>query len=290
MSTALRPSVAPTTLGALPSEAAVMAQTPSENFPVAGLMLGRKHRAHLLAIYGYARLVDDTGDEMRGDRALLLDEIERQLTDIYRAIEPSHPVMRRLRGTIEACGLPAAPFQRLIEANRCDQVVTRYDTFDALLGYCQLSAAPVGELVLNVFGAASPERIALSDRVCAGLQVIEHLQDVAEDYARGRIYLPVEDLTNAGCEERELAAPQASPALRSVVELLARRSGQLLAAGSVLARQLALRPRTAVAGFVAGGRATLRAIDRADHDVLAHRPRRTAPGFVWELLRVAGGR
>jgi squalene synthase HpnC len=290
MSTALRPSVAPTPTGALPGQAAVMAQARSENFPVAGLVLGHDCRAHLLAIYGYARLVDDTGDEARGDRGVLLDEIERELSDIYRATEPTHPVMRRLRGTIEACGLPAGPLQRLIEANRRDQVVTRYETFDELLGYCQLSAAPVGELVLHVFGAASPERIALSDRVCAALQVIEHLQDVAEDYGRGRVYLPQEDLAKAGCVERELAAPQASPGLRSVIERLAQRSDQLLAAGSLLARQLALRPRIAVAGFVAGGRATLRAIGRVDYDVLAYRPRRTMPGFLWELLRGASGR
>ena len=85
-----------------------------------------------------------------------------------------------------ACRLPPGPFERLIEANRLDQVVTRYETFAQLLGYCQLSAAPVGELVLHVFGAATPERIALSDRICAGLQIIEHLQDIAEDHARGR--------------------------------------------------------------------------------------------------------
>ena len=113
--------------------------------------------------------------------------------------------MVELQRTVLACGLPSGPFERLIEANRVDQVQTRYETFAQLLGYCQLSAAPVGELVLHVFGAATPERIALSDRVCAGLQVVEHLQDIAEDYARGRIYMPQEDLVRFGCDDMDLA-------------------------------------------------------------------------------------
>ena len=106
-----------------------------------------------------------------------------------------------------ACRLPSGPFERLIEANRVDQVQTRYETFEQLLGYCQLSAAPVGELVLHVFDAATPERIALSDRVCAGLQVVEHLQDITEDHARGRIYMPQEDLVRFGCDDVDFDVP-----------------------------------------------------------------------------------
>src|SRR6202035_4538545 len=105
---------------------------------------------------------------------------------------PQHPLMQTLAVTVKECALPIGPFERLIEANRVDQMVSRYDTFPQLLGYCQLSAAPVGELVLGVFGAATPNRVALSDRVCAGLQVVEHLQDIAEDHARGRVYMPRE--------------------------------------------------------------------------------------------------
>ncbi len=124
---------------------------------------------------------------------------------------PSHPLMVELQRTVRACRLPSGPFERLIEANRVDQVTTRYETFDQLLGYCQLSAAPVGELVLHVFGAATPERIALSDRVCAGLQVVEHLQDIAEDHARGRVYMPQEDLIRFGCKDVDLTGEAAAP-------------------------------------------------------------------------------
>ncbi len=267
-----------------------MAQAASENFPVAALALGRGERRHLLAIYGFARLVDDTGDEVSGDRSELLDEIERELGEIYAGRAPEHPVMRGLAASVWACRLPEGPLRRLIQANRLDQERVRYDTFAELIDYCQLSAAPVGELVLHVFGVATVERVALSDHVCAALQVIEHLQDVGEDLARGRIYLPREELTRAGCSEADLAAPRAGDAQRAVVASLAGRSHELLADGPLLARQLPLRPRLAVAGFVAGGEATLQAIEEARYDVLGSRPRRSRAGFVRALIRVVSGR
>lgn len=209
----------------MPTVDAVMAQADEENFPVALWLLGPRVRRHLLAIYGFARLVDDIGDEVAGDRLALLDQVEHEL-DV-----PQHPVMRALACTARECRLPRDPLLRLIEANRRDQVITRYETFDQLLGYCQLSAAPVGELVLHVLGAATPERIALSDRICAGLQVVEHLQDRDEDLARGRSYIGDYD-----------GAVQAR---------------QLLDDGAPLVRQLRGRARLAVAGFLAGGRAAL---------------------------------
>src|SRR5207247_9169706 len=175
----------------------------------------------------------------------------------YAGATPEHQVLRALAPTVRACALPAEPFRRLIEANRRDQEVRRYGPFDELLGYCRLSAAPVGELVLHVFGAATPQRIALSDRVCAGLQVTEHLQDVAEGHARGRVYLPREDLARFGCGEEELAS--GGPALRAVLGFEAQRARALLDAGAPLARQLPWRARLAIAGFVAGGRTALEA-------------------------------
>jgi phytoene/squalene synthetase len=216
-------------LTSMPSREAVIVQAGGENFPVALWLLSPRTRRHLMAIYGFARLVDDIGDEVAGDRLALLDQIERELD------APRHPVMRELAGTVRECALPREPFLRLIEANRQDQVVTQYDSFDQLLGYCQLSAAPIGELVLHVFGAATPERIALSDRICAGLQVIEHLQDVDEDRARGRVYVYGAD------------APE--------------RARALLDEGAPLVRLLRGRARIAVAGFLAGGRTALDALE-----------------------------
>jgi squalene synthase HpnC len=254
----------------LPTPEDVLAQAPAENFTVASFVLGRPRQRHLMAIYGFARLVDDVGDEVAGDRTALLDEIESELDRIYGGAAPVHPVMLTLAGTIRACGLPAAPFRRLIEANRLDQVKARYDTYDELLDYCRLSANPVGELVLGVFGAATRDRVALSDRICTALQIVEHLQDIAEDFARGRVYMPREDLVRFGCDDRDLTG-EPTAARRALVSFEAGRARSLMSSGAPLARMLSLRPRLAVAGFVAGGRAAL--------NVLEGRERGFARGF-----------
>lgn len=280
-------STATTALGvsALPTREQVMPQARRENFTVASALLGRGRARHLLAIYGFARLVDDVGDEAVGDRAALLDVVALELRRAFAEPglqPPQHPLMRTLAASVRACRLPIGPFERLIEANRQDQVLTRYQTFAQLLDYCQLSAAPVGELVLGVFGAAIPSRVALSDRVCAGLQVVEHLQDIAEDHGRGRVYMPREDLERFGCEERDLAAADRPSAnLRALICFEATRARALLRSGAPLARTLPPAPRLAVAGFVAGG---LRALDELE------RGRTARAAYMWQLLRTAAGR
>jgi squalene synthase HpnC len=251
--------ITPPTVDELPGRSEVMEQAGRENFTVASALLGRKRQRQLRAIYGFARLVDDVGDEASGDRSALLDLVEEELDRLYGDGSPRHPVMVELAVAVRAASLPRGPFERLIEANRLDQRTTRYDTFEQLLGYCQLSAAPVGELVLHVFGAATPHRISLSDRVCAGLQITEHLQDVAEDFARGRVYVPREDLVRFGCDNEDLSAPPTARR-RALIAFESRRAHQLLSSGAPLVRTLPLRPRIAVAGFVAGGRAALAAL------------------------------
>jgi squalene synthase HpnC len=267
-----------------------MRQARQENFTVASAVLGRLRRAHLMAIYGFARLVDDVGDEASGDRTALLDRIERELERIYAGERPEHAVMISLADTVRACQLPISPFRRLLEANRRDQVVTRYETFDQLLSYCQLSAAPVGELVLHVFGAATPDRMALSDRICAGLQVTEHLQDVREDYERGRIYLPLEDLARFGCGETDLPAQLPTARGMALIAFEVQRARSLLSAGAPLARTLRPRPRIAVAGFVAGGRAALDALERASREAVQVRPVRRRRVFAAAFVTAAIGR
>ncbi|HEY1824528.1 MAG TPA: squalene synthase HpnC [Acidimicrobiales bacterium] len=239
-----------------------------ENFPVATRLLPRAEREHLMAIYAFARLTDDIGDEAQGDRLALLDWLDDEL-DLAFGGEAIHPVFQRLTPMIEELGLTPEPFRALIEANRVDQRVTRYQTFDDLVGYCMLSAAPIGHLVLSVFHASSPERVALSDKICVALQVVEHLQDVGEDARAGRVYLPLEDLAHFGCEVDELSASSAGPGLRRVVAHEAERARVLLCEGAPLAATLPFRARIAVEGFVGGGRAVLDALAKASYDVLA---------------------
>jgi squalene synthase HpnC len=269
----------------LPAARSVYAHATNENFPVASRLLPATLRADLMAIYGFARLTDDVGDLADGDRLAQLEWLEHELPRAVRG-EASHPVMRRVGATIAARRLPLQPFFDLIEANRQDQVVRRYETFEDLLAYCRLSANPVGRLVLEIFGAATPERVALSDDVCSALQVVEHLQDVAEDLRQDRIYLPLADLRAEGCEESDLAAPAAGPALRRVVALEAARARRLLFSGAPLAASLSLRPRVAVAAFAAGGMAALDDIAAAGFDVLAHRCRPRPGRFAARLMLV----
>jgi squalene synthase HpnC len=257
---------------ATPGMQAVMARAGAENFPVATRLLARADRRHLLAIYGFARLADELGDELEGDRLAALDWLEAELDRAYRGAA-RHPLLVRLQATLLERTLPRTAFVRLIDANRLDQRVSRYRTWAQLQSYCRLSANPVGELVLGVFGLATPARIALSDEVCTALQLIEHLQDVGEDLQRGRIYLPEEDLVRFGCTHEQLTDQgedfaRTAQGLRETIAFECTRARGLLAGGVPLVAGCAGRPKLALAAFVAGGRAALEQIERARTPVL----------------------
>jgi squalene synthase HpnC len=269
--------------------ASAAALASGENFVVASRLLPRQERSHLMAVYGYARLVDDIGDESAGDRLTELDWVEAELDRAFAGVA-THPVLVRLQSTIAACRLERQPFVDLIEANRRDQTVKRYATWDDLIGYCALSADPVGRIVLTIFDAATPERIARSDDVCSGLQVVEHLQDVGEDARNGRVYLPAEVLGHFGCPDEALTQPFATPSLRAAVAEIAGRARTLLASGVPLARSLRGRPRWAVAGFCAGGLAVLDAIADAGNDVLGNRIRPARAATVRHAITILRGR
>lgn len=258
-----------------------------ENFPVATRLLPSRYRGHLMAVYGFARMVDDIGDEAPpGERPALLDEVERDLDRVYAGGRARLPVMRRLAETVRDRGVPDGPFRALLQANRQDQQVLRYGTFDELMAYCALSADPVGHIVLYVFGAATPARLALSDRICSALQILEHCQDVGEDHARGRVYLPADDLRRFGCEDGDLAARSAPTRLRGVIALEAGRARRMIAEGEPIVDGLGPWARLAVSGFVGGGRATHAAIVRDAYDVLGARPRPRPARLLNEWLRV----
>jgi squalene synthase HpnC len=261
-----------------------MGKAERENFPVAAWFLPKATRRHLLAIYGFARLADDLGDEAAGDRLQHLDALQSELERAF-AGTARHPILADLSATIRDCRLPPEPFLALIEANRMDQRVSRYATFADLRGYCRLSAEPVGRLVLMVTGSFTPGRAAWSDDVCSGLQLAEHWQDVAEDAARDRIYLPAEDLARFGVEEAQILRGASAPGLVRLMTFEVSRARGLLAAGAPLAGSLRGRMRLAVAGFAGGGAAALDAIEAAGYDVVRHR---TRPSRRHILLRSLG--
>jgi squalene synthase HpnC len=285
------PRAAETTDSGVPVRApvdrqAILAKADHENFPVASRLLPRRHRAHLMAVYGFARMVDDIGDEAPpDDRLPLLDDVAADVDRLYAGDDPRIPIVAGLAPTVRATGIPARPLHDLIEANRRDQVVTRYATYDDLLGYCELSANPVGLIVLHIFGFATPHRVTLSDRVCTALQLAEHWQDVAEDLGNGRIYLPQEDLDRFGCTEADLAEPHANERVRALMAFQTDRAARLLDRGAPIVGTLRGLARVAVAGYVAGGRAALAAIRGADHDVLTTTPRPRAARLIPEFAR-----
>jgi squalene synthase HpnC len=276
-----------------PAPAAVLAteemtgKAAAENFPVALRLLPRRYAEHLMAVYAFARTVDDVGDEAPPDeRMSLLDGLDEDLTRLYATpvCQPRDPAVAGLARTASDCSIPAQPFRDLIAANRQDQVVTRYETFDDLLGYCRLSANPVGRIVLQVFCCSTPTRADLSDSICSALQIVEHLQDVAEDYRAGRIYLPAADMRAHGCSEQDLAGQAAPPQLRGLIKAEAARAAGMLDSGAPLIGQLRGWARLAVAGYLAGGRAALAAIAAADYDVLTATPRPAKTRTVRELV------
>ena len=218
---------------------AVLAKAQHENFPVALRVLPATLRRRLETIYGYARLVDDIGDELPGDREAALDDFEADLDRAF-AGDAHHPLLQRVTTFVRETGATKEPFVRLIEANRLDQRKSTYATWDELAHYCTLSANPVGELVLVALGQATPERIRWSDDVCTALQVAEHMQDVDEDRARGRVYMPADG-----------------------TDLLAK-GRDLLASGTPLVASLRGWGRIAVAGYVGGGLAAFAALERGD--------------------------
>lgn len=256
------------------------ARASGENFPVVSVLAPRRARPHLRAIYGFARLVDNLGDEAEGDRTLLLDELERELEG-----PPSTEIMRRLHETIGACELPLEPFHRLIEANRIDQRKTRYASWEEVRRYCTYSADPVGRLVLGVYGrAGEPELERMSDSVCTGLQLVNFVQDPPRDLALGRVYLPQNDMERFGVADEDLAGPLTDE-IAALLRYEGDRARSLLEAGLPLARALPGRAGLSVALYARGGLAALDALERAGWDVFTSRP---APGkwtFAWLALR-----
>lgn len=254
-----------------------------ENFPVASLLFPRALRPHLRTLYGYARLVDNLGDELPPDeRPAALDELERELDACY-AGTPSWPAMVELQATIREFSLPREPFERLLEANRIDQRVTEYATWTELLDYCSYSANPCGRLVLGLLRRSDERKLqGASDDVCTALQLVNFIQDVPRDLALGRVYLPAEDRDAFGVTVLD----RPNEPLRRLLEFEANRARALLVAGATLERLIGGRMGRAVALFARGGVAAADALERARFDVFSARPSPSRTRLAREALTV----
>ncbi len=250
---------------------AALAKSHYENFTVVSRFLPDEARKHLYAIYAFCRTVDDLGDEHAGDRLAALDGWERDLLRCYEG-EPEHAYLKALQQTIREFDIPSEPFLRLVEANRMDQRSKRHARYEDVEFYCQHSANPVGRLVLYVFGYRDEHRQRLSDATCTALQLANFWQDVARDYAMGRIYIPLEDMRRFGYSEDELARGVVNEAFRSLMAFEVERARRLFEEGEKLIDTLDGRFKLDVALFTKGGMKVLDMIEQRGYDVLSSRP------------------
>ncbi len=274
----------PASLESAYSECIAIARSHYENFSVAARFMPRDMLPHVAAIYTYCRGVDDLGDEAKGDRLALLDDWAAQLEQCYSG-SPTEPRFLALQHTISAFDIDRQPFVNLIEANRMDQVNTRYETYEDVLHYCRHSANPVGDLYLTLIGKNDPERRALSDATCTALQLANFWQDVKRDYDMNRIYIPQEDMRRFGFTEEELARGEYTPAFRDLMAFQVERTRKLFEEGLPLVDTLDGIFKLHVKLFTLGGLRVLDAIEGQDYDVLSKRPTVTKARKTWLLAK-----
>jgi squalene synthase HpnC len=250
-----------------------LAETHYENFHVASWFLPRRLRPHFHAIYAYCRISDDLGDEVGNpEQSLaLLDLWGEELDACYRG-QARHPVFVALAETIRACDIPKEPFADLLVAFRQDQTVTRFQTMADVLGYCRYSANPVGRIVLYACGYRDAERFALSDQTCSALQLANFWQDVRVDYAKNRIYFPLEDMSRFGVDEATIASANFTPQFRELMRYEVDYARTMFHAGLPLIGKVDRELALDLDLFSRGGLEILRAIERQDYNVLRARP------------------
>jgi squalene synthase HpnC len=267
----LEPPETPPSLERAYRFSASLARAHYENFSLASWLVPRRLRRHIFALYGFLRTTDDLGDEAPGDRLALLEAWREELRAAFRG-EARHPVLVALAHTAREFELPLELLEKVIEANRMDQLKRRYLTYRELLGYCDHSANPVGRLYLMLFGYRDEELFSLSDATCTALQLTNFWQDIARDLAQDRIYIPQEDMEAFGYSEEELRRGVVDDRFRELMAFEVGRARDLFRRGYQLYRHLDGFLRVEVRLFSQGGLAVLRKIERLGYDTLHRRP------------------
>ena len=263
-------------------------RTHYENFPVASILLPRRMRPHVAALYAFARAADDFADEgdrsvderhrlLDGWRARLLEAVAGATSTIQRPPEPGEPdhtreIFMALGITIRRLQLPPVLLEDLLSAFRQDVTVSRYATWPALFDYCRRSANPIGRLVLRIGGYEDHDLDRCSDAICTALQLTNFWQDVKSDWARGRIYLPREVMQAHGVDEATLIGESLSPDWREAIASAVTRTRALFRDGLPLCDRLRGRLRYEIRMTWLGGTRILDRIEAVNYDVLSHRP------------------
>jgi squalene synthase HpnC len=259
-----------------------------ENFPVASALLPARYRRAVVAIYRFARSADDIADEgdaTPAERHAALAGYGKALDAIERGESPADPPFAALRDAIRAHALPLQPFRDLLSAFAQDIDVTRYETFAALADYCRRSANPVGRLLLALYESADEHGVRESDAICTALQLANFWQDVALDWRKGRVYVPLEDLQRFDVDPASIAAGVADRKWSRLMAFETARTRELFDAGRTLPRRLPLRAGIELRAVIAGGMRILERIERVDGDVFNRRPTLTKRDWALVALR-----
>ena len=263
-----------------------------ENFPVGSILLPRRMRRAVHAIYHFARYADDIADEgdaQPAERLAALQALRDELGRIEAGQAPHTALMQRLAAVIAEYRLPLAPFYDLLSAFSQDVEKTRYQNFAELVDYCRRSANPVGRLMLHLYGEHDPKSVAMSDGICTALQLINFWQDVAVDWSKGRVYIPQDDLARFRIGEAQIAARDAGGVWPMLMDKEVKRALAMLEAGSPLGLKLKGRLGLELRLIILGGERILKKIHDARGDVLTQRPVLVWKDWlymVWKALTV----
>jgi len=246
-----------------------------ENFPVASLLLPPKLREPVALIYRFARSADDfadEGDDPPASRLAKLEAFRSRIRDISSGKIPDQALFRDLARIIREHSLPPQLFADLLDAFAQDVTKKRYANFAELLDYCRRSANPVGRLLLHLFKRTTDSELSCSDAICSALQLINFWQDLEIDYAKGRVYLPQDEMAAHGVSERHLADRTCDAAWQALMRYQVERSRRLILSGAPLGRALPGRIGLEIRATVQGGLRILEKIERAGYDVFRRRP------------------
>lgn len=256
-----------------------------ENFPVASILMPRRLRKPVAAIYHFARAADDIADEgdlSNTDRLQQLDDFRDELVHIAADETPLLPLFKHLANEIREHALPMQPFHDLLDAFSQDVVKKRYTDYEELIDYCRRSANPVGNLLLQLYEEATPVNITYSDAICTSLQLINFWQDVAKDYAIGRIYLPQDDMAHFGVNEDHICNRVTNEAWRALMKFQVDRARALMLQGAPLGTILGGRVGLEMRMIIAGGLRILDKLEAADYDMFRQRP--VLRPFDWVIM------
>lgn len=262
-----------------------------ENFPVASLLLPARLRPAVEAIYAFARSADDLADEgdaPASERIAGLDAYDDALRGIAHGKTPAQPLFQSLSRVIADYGLPLAPFHDLLSAFRQDVETSRYADIEGLLDYCRRSANPVGTLMLHLYDAADAANLQDSDAICSSLQLINFLQDVAIDWEKQRIYLPLEDMRRFNVSENHIARANTDDAWRALMAYQVERARAMMLSGAPLAFRLPGRIGWELRLIVQGGLRILDRIEASGYDVFRRRPQLGPRDWLAMLWKAAG--